>query len=265
MHKNVRTVSLSIRRVVIALVLITALAIPSNAFASEIKVLCTSALTGAMEKLGPQFERETGNKLVISYGATGGLLNRVKNGEAADVVIVTAPALDSVVKLGKIVEQGRTPIAQTGVGIAIRRGAPRPDISSAEALKRTLLAAKSIAYSDPAGGGASGIVFAQVVEKLGIAEQLKPKTKLVPAGGSSGTLAASGEVEIAVQMISELMPVAGAEVVGPLPPGLQSLTVFSAGVSANAANPAAAKQLILFLSSPAAAPVLREAGLEPAK
>jgi molybdate transport system substrate-binding protein len=103
------------------------------------------------------------------------------------------------------------------------------------------------------------------VEKLGIAEQLKPKTKLVPAGGSSGTLAASGEVEIAVQMISELMPVAGAEVVGPLPPGLQSLTVFSAGVSANAANPAAAKQLILFLSSPAAAPVLREAGLEPAK
>jgi molybdate transport system substrate-binding protein len=103
MHKNVRTVSLSIRRVVIALVLITALAIPSNAFASEIKVLCTSALTGAMEKLGPQFERETGNKLVLSYGATGGLLNRVKNGEAADVVIVTAPALDSVVKLGKIV------------------------------------------------------------------------------------------------------------------------------------------------------------------
>jgi molybdate transport system substrate-binding protein len=103
------------------------------------------------------------------------------------------------------------------------------------------------------------------VEKLGIAEQLKPKTKLVPAGGSSGALAASGEVEIAVQMISELMPVAGAEVVGPLPPGLQSLTVFSAGVSASAANPAAAKQLILFLSSPAAAPVLREAGLEPAK
>jgi molybdate transport system substrate-binding protein len=265
MHKNVRTGSLSIRRVVIALVLTTALAIPSNAFASEIKVLCTQALTGAMEKLGPQFERETGNKLVLSYGATGGLLNRVKNGEAADVVIVTAPALDSVVKLGKIVEQGRTAIAQTGVGIAIRRGAPRPDISSADALKRTLLAAKSIAYSDPAGGGASGIVFAQVVEKLGIAEQLKPKTKLVAAGGSSGALAASGEAEIAVQMISELMPVAGAEVVGPLPPGLQSLTVFSAGVSASAANPAAARQLILFLSSPAAAPVLREAGLEPAK
>jgi molybdate transport system substrate-binding protein len=251
---------------VIALVLITGLAIPSHAFASEIKVLCTSALTGAMEKLGPQFERETGNKLVLSYGATGGLLNRVKNGEAADVVIVTAPALDNLVKLGKIVEQGRTPIAQTGVGIAIRRGAPRPDISSAEALKRTLLAAKSIAYSDPAGGGVSGIVFAQVVEKLGIADQLKPKTKLVPGGsGSPGALAASGEVEIAVAMMSELMPVAGAEVVGPLPPGLQSLTVFSAGVSASAANPAAAKQLILFLSSPAAAPVLREAGLEPAK
>jgi molybdate transport system substrate-binding protein len=265
MHKNVRTISSSKRRVVIALVLIAGLWIPSNAFGSEIKVLCTQALTGAMEKLGPQFERETGNKLVIGYGATGGILNRFKNGEAADVVIVTAPALDTMVKLGKIVAPGGTAIAQTGVGLAIRRGAPRPDISSAEALKRTLLAAKSIAYSDPAGGGVSGIVFAQVVEKLGIAEQLKPKTKLVPAGRSSGALAASGEVEIAVQMISELMPVAGAEVVGPLPPGLQSLTVFSAGVSAGAANPAAAKRLILFLSSPAATPVLREAGLEPAK
>jgi molybdate transport system substrate-binding protein len=215
-----------------------------------------------MEKLGPQFERETGNKLVISYGGTGGLVNRIKNGEPADVVIVTTPALDNMVKLGKIVEHGRKAIAQTGVGIAIRRGAPRPDISSADALKRTLLAAQSIAYSNPADGGASGIVFAQVVEKLGIADQLKLKTKLVPGGGSSGALAASGEAEIAVQMISELMPVSGAEVVGPLPPGLQSLVVFSAGVGADAANPAAAQQLILFLSSSAAAPVLREAGLE---
>lgn len=218
-----------------------------------------------MAKLGPQFEHETGNKLIIIYSGTGGLLDRIKKGEAADVIIVTAPAVDNLAKQGKIVEQSRTAIAQTGVGIAIRRGAPRPDISSAEALKRTLLAAKSVAYSDPAGGGASGIIFAQVVEKLGIAEQLKPKTKLIPAGGSSGALAASGEAEIAVQMISELMPVSGAEVVGPLPPGLQTLTVFSAGVSANAANPAAAKQLILFLSSPAAAPVLRDAGLDPAK
>ncbi len=265
MHKNVSTIFSSRRSAVIALVLIAGLWIPSNAFGSEIKVLCTSALTGAMEKLGPRFERETGSKLVIGYGATGSILNRFKNGEAADVVIVTAPALDTVVKLGKIVASGGTAIAQTGVGIAIRRGAPRPDISSAEALKRTLLAAKSIAYSDPAGGGVSGIIFAQVVEKLGIAEQLKSKTKLIPAGGSSGALAASGEVEIAVQMISELKPVAGAEVVGPLPPGLQSLTVFSAGVSASAANPAGAKRLILFLSSPAATPVLREAGLEPAK
>jgi molybdate transport system substrate-binding protein len=265
MHKNVGTTSFSMRRAVTALVLITGLAIPANAFASEIKVLCTSALSGAMEKLGPQFERETGNKLVISYGPTGGLLNRVKNGDAADVVIVTAPALDSVIQLGKIVEPGHTAIAQTGVGIAIRSGAPRPDISSAEALKRTLLAAKSIAYSDPAGGGISGIVFAQVVEKLGIAAQLEPKTKLVPAGGSSAALVASGQAELGVQMISELMPVAGAEVVGPLPPGLQSTMVFSAGVSANAANPVAAKQLILFLSSPVVAPVLRASGLEPAR
>ena len=265
MYKDVKAAALSVRRVVLAFLLITGLAIPSNAFGTEIKVLCTQALTSAMAKIGPQFERETGNKLVVIYSGTGGLLKRIKNGETADVIIVTASAVDNLAKQGKIVEQSRTAIAQTGVGIAIRRGAPRPDISSAEALKRTLLAAKSIAYSDPAGGGASGIVFAQVVEKLGIAEQLKSKTKLVPAGGSSGALAASGEAEIAVQMISELMPVSGAEVVGPLPPGLQTLTVFSAGVSASAANPAAAKQLILFLSSPAVTPVLREAGLEPAK
>jgi len=253
------------RRAVMACVLIAGLAIPSNAFGSEIKVLCTQALTAAMAKLGPQFEHETGNKLVIIYGGTGGLVNRVKSGEASDVVIVTTSALDSMVKMGKIVDQSRTAIAQTGVGIAIRRGSPRPDISSAGALKQTLLAAKSIAYSNPADGGTSGIVFAQVVEKLGIAEQLKPKTTLVPGGGSSGALAASGEAEIAVQMISELMPVSGVEVVGPLPPGLQTLTVFSAGVSASAATPVAAKQLILFLSSPAAAPALRDAGLDPAK
>ena len=265
MHKHVRTISSSMRRVVIALVLIAGLAISSNAFGSEIKVLCTQALTDAMAKLGPQFERETGNKLVISYGVTAILKDRIKNGEAADVVIFTAPALNEMVGMGKVVEQSRTAIAQTGVGIAIRRGTPRPDISSAEALKRTLLASKSIAYSDPAGGGSSGVLFSKVVEKLGIAEQLKSKTKLVPAGGSSGALAASGEAEIAVQMISELMPVPGVEVVGPLPPGLQTLTVFSAGVGTNAANPAAAKQLILFLSSPAATPVLREAGLEPVK
>lgn len=265
MNKNVRPISLFTRRAAIAFVLITGLAIPSNAFGTEIKVLCTQALTVAMAKLGPQFERETGNKLIITYGGTGGLVNRIKNGEAVDVVIVAKPALDNMVKAAKIVEQSRTSIAQTGVGIAVRRGAPRPDISSAEALKRTLLAAKSIAYSDPADGGASGVIFAQVVEKLGIAEQLKPKTKLVPGGGSSGALAASGEAEIAVQMISELMPVSGVEVVGPLPPGLQTVVVFSAGVSAGAADPAAAKQLILFLASPAAAPVLREAGLEPPK
>jgi molybdate transport system substrate-binding protein len=151
MHKNVRTVSSSMRRLVIALILM-GLAIPSSAFGSEIKVLCTQALTAAMAKLGPQFERESGNKLVIVYSGTGGLLSRIKNGEASDVVIVTAPALDNLVKQGTIVRPGLAAIAETGIGIAVRRGAPRPDISSAEALKQTLLAAKSVAYSDPAGG-----------------------------------------------------------------------------------------------------------------
>ena len=264
MYKNMGTTS-PFCKVVIAFVLMIGLAIPSNAFGAEIKVLCTSALAGAMKKLEPQFEHRTGNKLVVSYGETVRIVNRIKNGETADVVIVAAPALDNMMKMGKIVEQGRTTIARCGIGIAIRRGAPRPDISSAAALKQTLLAAKSIAYTNPADGGVGATYFAQVVEKLGIAEQLMSKTKLVPGGGSCGALAASGEAEIAVQMMSELVPVAGAEVVGPLPPGLQRLTVFSAGIGANAADPAAAQQLILFLSSSAAAPALREAGLEPPK
>ena len=134
MYKDVKAAALSVRRVVLAFLLITGLAIPSNAFGTEIKVLCTQALTSAMANIWPQFERETGNKLVVIYSGTGGLLKRIKNGETADVIIVTASAVDNLAKQGKIVEQSRTAIAQTGVGIAIRRGAPRPDISSAEAL-----------------------------------------------------------------------------------------------------------------------------------
>jgi molybdate transport system substrate-binding protein len=265
MHKSFGIMFPSMHTAWIVLLVLGSVALPSNAFGSEIKVFCTQAFTGVMAKLGPQFERETGNKLVFTYGATGGLVARVNNGEAFDVIIGTKSAVENLAKAGKVVDQGRTDIALAGIGVAVRRGAPKPDLSSVDAFKRALLNAKSIAYTNPADGGASGIYIAELIKKLGMADQLAPKTKLAKGGTSSGTLVASGDAEIAMQMISELIPVPGVEIAGPLPAEIQSFTVMSVGMSAGAADQSAAKRLIVFLSSPAVAPVLREKGLEPPK
>jgi molybdate transport system substrate-binding protein len=237
----------------------------SNTPSSEITMMCTLALKGAMAKLGPQYEHETGDKLLITYGSTRGLLDRINKREAVDVVIVTKTALADLLKQGKVEELGHTDVAQSGIGVAIRRGGTRPDISTLDAFKRSLLAAKSVASTNPADGGASGIYFGKLIERLGIAEQLGPKIKFAPGGTSSGLLVASGEAEIAVQMMSELVSIPGSEVVGPLPAELQSFSVFSAGVSSSPADQAAARRLILFLTSPAVAPTLRESGLESPK
>lgn len=249
---------------VIAIVVLI-LAISPAAFGSDIRVMCTTALTGTMAKLAPEYERETGDKLLITYGATAGLLARVNRGERFDVFVATSKALSDLAKSGKVMESGRIDVARSGIGIAIRRGGPRPDISTVEAFKASLLAAKSIAYTNPADGGASSVYFAELIKKMGIADQLRPKTKFAPGGTSSATLVASGEAELAVQMISELIVVPGVEIAGPLPPGVQSFTVLSGGISKEAADVTAARRLLLFLSSPAVIPALREAGLEPPK
>lgn len=255
----------SMRRAIIRLFLVLIVALSSSAFASEIKVFCTQGLTGVITKLRPQLERETGDRLVITLGATGGLVTRVNNGEAFDVIIISNTALENLAKQGKVVDQGRTDLARAGIAVAIRRGAARPDISSVESFKRALLAAKSIAYTNPADGGVSGVYVAQLIKKLGLTEQLAPKIRLARGGTSSGVLVASGEAEIAIQMASDLIPVPGVEVVGPLPAEIQSFAVLSAGVSTGSADRAAAKQFILLLSSPTVYPVLRETGLEPPK
>jgi molybdate transport system substrate-binding protein len=239
------------------------MALSPIASAAEIKVLCTQALKGTMAKLGPQYESKTGDKLLITYGATGQLLARLNQGEPVDVIIVTGPALADLAKSGKVVDSSRADVARSGIGVAIRRGAPRIDISTVDAFKKTLLAAKYITYTDPAAGGASAVYFVELIKKLGIAEQLAPKTKLAPGGTSSAALVVSGEADLAVQNISELILVPGIEIAGPLPPQIQLYIVLSAGISKAAANPAAAARLIKFLSSPAVAPALREAGLEP--
>jgi len=265
MRETVVAIFPSLRRTVIGLFLSVIVALSSTAFGAEIRVFCTFGLQGAITQLAPQLERETGNKLIMTFGPTGGVTARVKNGEPFDVVIVSETALAGLIKLGKVVEQSRADLARVGISVAIRRGGSRPDISTVESFKAALLGAKSISYTNPADGGFSGVYMAELVKRLGIAEKLAPKTKLARGGTSSGVLVASGEAEIAIQTTSDLLPTPGIEIVGPLPAEIQNYTVISAGIGAGAADPTAAKRLILLLSSPTVYPVLRETGLEPPK
>ncbi len=230
--------------------------------ADEIKVLTSVALTSALNQLAPGFEKATGNKLNIGYALIADVRKRILAGETADVIILSRPVMDELDKQGKFASGSITNIAGTPVALAVHAGAPRPDISTADALKRTLLSAKSIVYADPAKGGASGVVFAHVVERLGIADQLKPKTILVP-GAQAAQLVAKGQAEIGVGQTSEIVPVAGAQVLGPLPGELNSTTLFTAGIGAATKVPAAAKSFIQFLTGPIAKPVFSAKGFQP--
>ena len=227
-------------------------------------MLSAVAVKSALDDLAANFERATGDKLTISYATAGEVIKRVQGGESADVTILPKPRMDELVQQGTITPASTANFASAAVGVAVRAGAPKPDISSPDALKRSLLAAKSISYADPAKGGASGVHFAGVLERLGIADEMKPKTKLVP-GPEAPDLAARGEVEIAVAMVPEILPVRGVDLVGPLPQELQNKTDFAytAGILTEAKQPAAAKALIEFISGPAAAPVVKSKGLEP--
>jgi molybdate transport system substrate-binding protein len=244
--------------------LVTSIAAIETAVAqpAELKVLTSVALTSALDELGPQFERATGNKLAIGYSLIADIKKRIIAGETADVIILSRPAMDELQKQDKFAPGSIVNVAGTAVAVTVRAGAPKPDISSADALKRSLLAAKSIVYADPAKGGASGVYFQQVVERLGIADQIKSRTILVP-GAQAADLVAKGEAEIGVGQTSEIVPVAGAQLVGPLPGDLGSVTLFTAGIGASTKAPEAAKALIQFLTGPAAAPVFKSKGLQP--
>jgi molybdate transport system substrate-binding protein len=219
-------------------------------------------MKAAIDDLTPSFERETGNSLHASYGPSGGVARRFLNGETADVIIIDSG------KLGELVQQGNvlpspTDIARTGIAICVRKGAPKPDVSTAEALKRTLLAAKSIGHTDPAGGGITADHIMKMFERLGIAAEVAPKIKLA-AGGPNGrvsVLVSSGEAEIGLQEVSELMTNPDVEVIGMLPRELQRITIFSAGITASAKQPAAARTLIDFLAAPAATALYKTKGL----
>jgi molybdate transport system substrate-binding protein len=229
---------------------------------AEVKVLASVALTSALDGLAPQYERATGNKLKIEYSLIVDIKKRMIAGETADVVILSRPAIDELQKLDKFAPGSIANVAGTPVAVVARAGASKPDISSVDALKRSLLAAKSIVYADPAKGGASGVYFAHVVDQLGIAEQLKSKTILVP-GPQAADVVAKGEAEIGVAQASEIVPVSGAQLVGPLPGEFASMTAFTAGIGAGTKAPEAAKSLIQFLTGPAAAPVFKSKGFQP--
>jgi len=256
----------SIRIVAAAFAALVCLTQAGIAGAAEIKVLSALGIKEVMEDLGPKFERATGHKLAVTFAPLGATVKRVQDGEIADVVIIPQQGIDGFVKDGKAVAGNVTVLARSGIVVAVRKGAPKPDISSPDALKRTLLAAKSIAYVDPASGGASGIHFAKVLDRLGIANEMQSKTVFpnpkTPA--EVGVLVANGEAEIGVHLIQELMPVAGIEVVGPLPGDLQNTLVFAAAVMASAKDAEASKALVNFLRTPEAAAVIKAKGMEPA-
>ncbi|MBV8241007.1 MAG: molybdate ABC transporter substrate-binding protein [Hyphomicrobiales bacterium] len=233
-----------------------------SAHAAEIDAMITTAMKAAVDELAPPFEHASGHALRITYGPSGGLVRRLNGGEAADLVVVDSKALDELIKQGKVVG-GRTDLARTGIGIAVRKGAPKPDVSSPEALKRALLAAKSIAHTAPAGGGVTAAHVMGVFAKLGIAAEVTPKVKLA-AGGPNGRVSAlvsSGEAEIGLQQVSELMSNPEIEVIGMLPAELQQMTTYSAGTTTSARQMEAAQAFIRHLATPAAVTIYKTKGL----
>jgi molybdate transport system substrate-binding protein len=229
--------------------------------AAEIKVLSSVALTSALGELAPLFERTSGNKLVIDYGVAAQLKERFLEGAAADVLILTRQLMDELQKQGKVTTGSLTNLGGTAVAVAVRAGAPKPDISSVEAFKRAFGSAKSVVYADPAKGGASGVYFSRIIDRLGLTEQLKAKTILVP-GAQAAEVVARGEAELGIAQTSEIVPVSGAELLGPFPGEIASVTVFTAGISAGSKTTESDKALIQFLSGPIAAPILKAKGFE---
>jgi molybdate transport system substrate-binding protein len=237
-----------------------------KAEAAERKVLSAFGMQSVLEDLGPKFERATGHKLTLAFATGGATVKRVQDGEAADVVITLRPGIDTLVKDGKAPAGSMTVLARSGIVVIVRKGAPKPDVSSPDALKRTLLAAKSISYVNPASGGASGIHFAKVLDRLGIANEMKSKTVFpnpqTPA--AVGVVVANGEAEIGVHIVQEVISVAGIEIVGPLPGDLQATIVFAAAIMGGTESAEAAKALVSFLRTPEAAAVIKAKGMEPA-
>jgi molybdate transport system substrate-binding protein len=226
--------------------------------AAEIKLLEGNALKPVLDELGPQFEKSTGNTITATLGTSAQLKSRIESGEAFDAVLLTKAALDDLVKQGKVADTPRAGIAHVGIGVAVKKGAPKPDLSTVEAFKQAMLNAKSVGYVDQTPTGAT---LKTLFAKLGIADQMAPKLK--PSNKQAADAIADGDVEIGMTQISEILSYPSVELAGPLPPDIQTYTVFAGGVSAAAKNADGAAALIKFLTTPAAVSVIKSKGMDP--
>jgi molybdate transport system substrate-binding protein len=247
-----------------ALLVAALLLVAASARAEDVRVMTSGAFTEPFLKLVPGFEGTTKNKVITSFGASMGgapdsIPSRLARGEPVDVVILAAEALDALIAQGHVRPGSRVDLVRSSIGMAVRKGAARPDISTVDALRRTLLQAKSIAYSASASGT---YLSTEMFPRLGIADQIKAKSQRIESA-RVGDIVARGDAEIGFQQISELLPIAGIEYVGPLPAEVQRVTVFSAGIATKAREPGAARALVKFLASPAAAGAITKSGLEP--
>jgi molybdate transport system substrate-binding protein len=234
--------------------------------AIDIKVLSTTAMKMVFEELSPAFERATGNKLDVTLGPSLRLEKQIGEGEVADVAIVSANGARDLEAQGRLATDSSVEIANSSIGVAVQKGAPKPDLSSVEGFKRAMLGAKSIACSRPVGGGQSGVHLAKVFADLGITEQMQAKSKYGAGGpaGLAGLMVLRGEADFGIQQMAELMAVDGIDVVGPLPPEIQMVTPFVAAIPTNASHAAAGRAVIAFLTTPDAKRVLKAKGLDPA-
>jgi len=248
--------------VISAMAAFSVLAASNVAQAVELKVLSSTALKAAMEELGPQFEHATEYKLAIAFGPSASLKQQIESGATFDLALITPASIDDLIKQGKIDAASRSNIARTGIGVAIRAGAAKPDIGTVAAFKRALLDAKSITYGDPARGGLSSVYFVSLLERLGIADQIKAKARLGTASEGVRPVA-TGEAELGIGQASEIPLVPGVELLGPLPTELQSYTSVTAGIASRAKDGTGAKALIEFLTAPAAVEIYKAKGMEP--
>jgi molybdate transport system substrate-binding protein len=229
------------------------------AAAAELNLLASTAVHTVLDEVLQQHERASGDTIKVTIASTASIMARLKAGETPDMVIVTKEGIDELIKQGKVATDSRAEIASAGLGIAVKRGAPKPDISTVDALKKTLLGTRSVAYT---ASGASGQYFAKLLERLGIAEEMKPRSNVLKSG-LAGEVVARGESDLGVQMISEILAVPTAELVGPLPPEVQSNMVFTAGTLAGSARSTEAQALVKFLRTPAVGAVFKAKGLDP--
>ena len=229
--------------------------------AAEIKVLTTGAFKQVVVALVPEFEKATGHKVVVDNGTVGQLQKRVDAGEAFDVLVLSPKGIEDYIKGGKIVAGSNANLAKVGVGVMVKDGAPKPDISTVDAFKQALLKAKSVGYIDPASGGSSGIYVSGLLDKLGIAGEIKPKAKL-QQGGHVSDLVKAGTAEIGIHQMSEIVGQPGVTLIGPLPADIQNYTVYAVGLGTGAKAAEAAKAFIKVLTGPSAAGVLKSKGME---